>query len=72
VHPGQHHQLHRHHTGSEYGEMLYKDGVIINAQLMVSSASSLHFQLTPACGLHEYTSQAALEHTQATITTDGV
>jgi hypothetical protein len=33
-----------------------------------SSSSSLHFQLRPACGLHEYTSQAALEHTQATIT----
>jgi hypothetical protein len=28
----------------------------------------LHFQLRPASGLHEYTSQAALEHTQATIT----
>jgi hypothetical protein len=30
-----------------------------------SSSSSLHFQLRPACGMHEYTSQAALEHTQA-------
>jgi hypothetical protein len=36
-----------------------------------SSSSSLHFQLRPACGLHEYTSQAALEHTQATITRAG-
>ncbi len=27
----------------------------------------LHFQLRPACGLHEYTSQAALEHTQASV-----
>jgi hypothetical protein len=36
-----------------------------------SSSSSLHFQLRPACGLHEYTSQAALEHTQATITHAG-
>jgi hypothetical protein len=34
-----------------------------------SSSSSLHFQLRPACGLHEYTCQAALEHAQATITT---
>jgi hypothetical protein len=24
----------------------------------------LNFQLRPACGLHEYTSQAALEHTE--------
>jgi hypothetical protein len=35
--------------------------------MLESSSSSLHFQLRPACGLHEYTSQAALEHTQATI-----
>jgi hypothetical protein len=31
-----------------------------------SSSSCLHFQLRPACGLYEYDSQAALEHTQAT------
>jgi hypothetical protein len=31
----------------------------------------IFFQLRPACGLHEYTSQAALEHTQATITHAG-
>jgi hypothetical protein len=35
------------------------------------SSSSLHFQLRPACGLHEFTSQAALEHTQATIPVAG-
>ncbi len=36
--------------------------------VVLSPSSSLHFQLRPACGLHQYTSQAALEHTQATTT----
>jgi hypothetical protein len=35
------------------------------------SSSSLHFQLRTARRLHEYTSQAALEHTQATTTHAG-
>ncbi len=39
-----------------------------SSQCSVQSSSSVHFQLRPACGLHEYTSQAALEHTHATIT----
>jgi hypothetical protein len=46
------------------------DQCLVSADCFVafsSSSSSLHFQLRPACGLHEYTSQAALEHTQATI-----
>jgi hypothetical protein len=37
-----------------------------------SSSSFLHFQLRPACGLHEYTSQAALEHTQANWAFDAI
>jgi hypothetical protein len=47
------------------------DWVLKRVSSSSSSSSSLHFQLRPACGLHEYTSQAALEHTQATITHAG-
>jgi hypothetical protein len=42
--------------------------MILPLVFLSSSSSSLHFQLRPASGLHENTSQAALEHKQATIT----
>jgi hypothetical protein len=41
------------------------NGVFLSSSSSSSSSSSLHFQLRPACGLHEYASQAALEHTQS-------
>ncbi len=50
----------------------WMDGPVPHVVMLISSSSSsssLHFQLRPACGLHEYTSQAALEHAQPQLRT---
>jgi hypothetical protein len=58
------------HAGLKY-QLVIKCWPYASSSSSSSSSSFLRFQLRPACGLHEYTSHAALEHTQATSTHAG-